>query len=140
MVSAMEPCELVFVDPDNGLEGRRPTPKSVRMDELIALRRMGRTLIVYHHQSRFAGGAESEFADLERRFRANGFASVHAVRLRPYTSRFYFVLDGDDALLSKLHVHAEKWGEDLIERFPCTRNTIIRTSSGHSRVLGSPRV
>lgn len=61
-IDAVESCDLVFLDPDNGLEtstyepGHSKAGKSVALNELQALRRPGRTLIVYHHQTRMAGG------------------------------------------------------------------------------------
>src|SRR6267142_698995 len=62
MVRRMEPASLVFLDPDNGLEGAALGPKSTALAELIAVHRPGRALLLYHHQTRAAGGAELEAA------------------------------------------------------------------------------
>ena len=59
---ALEQANLLFLDPDNGLEpsGYRPTAlksgKSITLSELRELAMPGRCLIVYHHQSRRRGG------------------------------------------------------------------------------------
>ena len=54
----LEAADLLFLDPDNGLEpaGFRPTAaksgKSIMISEVRELARPGRCLIVYHHQTR----------------------------------------------------------------------------------------
>lgn len=110
-------ADLVFLDPDNGLEGESPSHKSVALHELTALRKKGRALVVYHHQTRRKGGAPAEFAHQHRRLRARGFTDIRAVRLRPYSSRFYFVLDADRALHRRLDAFLTTWGADA-EGFP----------------------
>ena len=68
-------CDLVFVDPDNSFEtkgfsrGAAKAGKSVSLDELRMLRRPGRTLIVYHHQTRMPGGHLNELAHWGDRLR-----------------------------------------------------------------------
>ena len=92
MVAAMADTELVLLDPDNGLEAATLTNKSAALDDLQALRRPNRALLLYHHQTRFTGGAEAEVSDLRSRLEHAGFGPVEAVRLRPYSSRYYFLL------------------------------------------------
>lgn len=64
MVAAMEGANLVFLDPDNGLETSSLSPKSTAVAELVALRQPGRAVLLYHYQTRRAGGAEAEASTL----------------------------------------------------------------------------
>jgi len=71
----------VFLDPDNGLAPKSPTPKSVAWEELRALRSRGRALLVYHHQTRFPGGAVKEYAHRVRQIRVEtGAESIEESR------------------------------------------------------------
>ncbi len=97
--SRLAEADLVFVDPDNGLEPAGYNPfsakvgKNVLLTELHELARPGRCLIVYHHQSRRRGGHQCEIVYWAERLRATGFATVDALRAKPYSPRAYFVLD-----------------------------------------------
>ena len=61
-------ADLVFVDPDNGIEpagfsyGSSKAGKSVLLSELRELAKPGRCLIVYHHHTRRKGGHHAEMA------------------------------------------------------------------------------
>jgi len=113
----MEPASLVFLDPDNGLEGAALGPKSTALAELIAVHRPGRALLLYHHQTRAAGGAELEAARISERIRMAGLGDVVAIRLRPYSSRFYFLMNADEELKRRLEEFAELWrGEAQLYR------------------------
>ena len=96
---ALVGCNLVFVDPDNGLEpmslkpGATAAGKCVSLAQLRSLSEPGRTLIVYHHQSRRKGGHLAEIDYLAERLRNIGFGTVDAVRSRPYSPRAFFILD-----------------------------------------------
>jgi hypothetical protein len=99
MKDSLMGTDLVFVDPDNGLEpaGYRPSSakagKSVLLSELHELARPQRCLVVYHHQSRRWGGHQCEIVYCAERLRASGFATVDALRATPYSPRVYFLLD-----------------------------------------------
>ena len=86
----LEQANLLFLDADNGLEpaGYRPTAsksgRSITLTELRELALPGRCLIVYHHQSRRRGGHYAEMEHCAARLRASGFATVDALRARPY--------------------------------------------------------
>lgn len=110
MVEAIAGADLVFLDPDNGLEGGTLSPKSAAVAELAALRQPGRAVLLYHHQTRRAGGAASEAQHVASRLAEVGFGSVDAVRLRPYSSRFYFLMDAEPALRDRLREFASRWG------------------------------
>ena len=62
-LAALEPAEVVFVDPDNGIRavrrGSRPG-KFVFLDELADYSGRRQSLIVYHHADRSAGGVASQ--------------------------------------------------------------------------------
>jgi hypothetical protein len=95
-------ADLVFVDPDNGLEpaghslGSSKAGKSILLAEVRALATPGRCLIVYHHQTRRRGGHHSEIEYWADRLREFGFTTVDALRARPYSPRVFFVLDAPD--------------------------------------------
>ncbi len=115
MRAHVDGCDLVFADMDNGFEWSALTPKCIARHEVRALLRRGRSLVLYHHQTRRKGGAPEEY----RRFAAwlfdAGARHVEAVRLRPYSSRFYLLVDGDRRLSSALVAFARRWGPELAE-------------------------
>lgn len=118
LVAAMTPCDLVFTDADNGFEWSSLTPKCVARAEVRALRRRGRALLLYHHSTRRKGGAAADFDHFARWAFELGARRVEAVRLRPYSSRFYLLVDGDRELSNRLHRLAAGWGSDRAEHFP----------------------
>ncbi len=117
--SALADCDLVFADPDNGIEpaGYKPTMgnagKSITWDEIASLRAPGRALVVYHHQTRFKGGHINELEHLAKGLRTRGCASVDVLRARPYSPRAFFLLDADDDLRSRAEKLSGQWGEHL---------------------------
>lgn len=113
MIGALACCDLVFVDPDNGLETKKSGPKCITDAEIEGLLRRGRTVVIYHHQTRFKGGATAEAAFLAGRLRALGVKKLEAVRLRPYSPRFYFVAEGDDTLSERVHAFVRRWGSEV---------------------------
>lgn len=110
MVTAVAAADFVFLDPDNGLEGATLSPKSTALAELAALRKPGRAVLLYHHQTRHPGGAASEARHIASRLADAGFRSVDAVRMRPYSSRFYFLMDAEPTLRGRLREFANRWG------------------------------
>jgi hypothetical protein len=115
----LKQANLLFLDPDNGLEpaGYRPAAlksgKSITLAELRALTRPGRCLIVYHHQSRRRDGHYAEMEHCFARLRANGFATVDALRARPYSPRLYFLLDAPTDVRHRAKAIERHW-EGLI--------------------------
>src|ERR1700722_19113111 len=95
----LEEADLVFVDPDNGLEpaGYRPglskAGKSIMFTELRALATPGRSLILYHHQTRWKTGHHAEIEHWADRLRGCGFATVDALRAKSHSPRIFFLLD-----------------------------------------------
>ncbi len=95
----LEAADLVFIDPDNGLEpdgyshGSAKAGKSIALAELRALARPGRCQIVYHHHTRRKGGHHGEIEHWAGRLREAGFLRVDALRAKPYSPRVFFLLD-----------------------------------------------
>jgi hypothetical protein len=106
---------FVFVDPDNGLEpgfyshGSATAGKSVLISELRELAIPGRCLIVYHHQTRREGGHHSEIDHWADRLRASGFATVDALRAKPYSPRVFFLLDAPADIRQRAIEIEDRW-------------------------------
>jgi hypothetical protein len=109
-------CDLVFLDPDNGIEGSRLTPKHVAVSELSALRDKNRVLVVYHHQGRRQAHAEADM--LRRKVTNAGWSPVELVRFRLFSSRFYVIAGHDSGMRRRIGDFVSKWGEQRIEHFP----------------------
>jgi hypothetical protein len=120
---ALEQANVLFLDPDNGLEpaGFRPTAlksgKSIMLSELRELAMPGRCLIVYHHQSRRRGGHYAEIKHCAARLRASGFATVDALRARPYSPRVYLLLNAPADIRHRAEAIERHW-EGLITWHP----------------------
>ena len=96
---AVDGADVVFVDPDNGLEPkkRRETatgPKHVYYDEIEPYLSRGQSVVVYHHLGRRRGGHEQEIRDRLRALGANLTLPERpfALRYRRGTSRAFFIL------------------------------------------------
>jgi hypothetical protein len=91
-------CDVVFVDPDNGLEVKteRHTirgPKHVFFDELVPYTRRGQSLVIYHHMARNQPAPEQireRFSQIAERLR--GCDAPFALCYRRGTSRAFFVV------------------------------------------------
>ena len=111
---AVASCDLVFLDPDNGLEtrgfslGAAKAGKSVALHELDALRESGRTLVVYHHHTRMAGGNHVELAHWGERLAERGFR-VDAIRAAVGTARAFFLLDAAEPVRVAAAEFASDW-------------------------------
>jgi hypothetical protein len=116
--------DLVFLDPDNGLEpaGFRPmagkSGKSIMLSELTQFARPARCLIVYHHQSRRRGGHHAEMAYWTDQLSASGFTAVDALRAKPFSPRLYFLLDAPALIRQRAEQVALDW-RGLITWHPC---------------------
>ena len=112
----LDGCGLIFLDPDNGLEtagfslGAVASGKSVGLAQLDGLRGQGRTLVVYHHQTRRKGGYLAELGYWAGRLRGQGFRTVDAIRSRPYSARVFFLLDAPHDLRRRAHQFTGRWG------------------------------
>jgi hypothetical protein len=106
---------LMFVDPDNGLEpegftfGSTKAAKSVSLDELRALADPGRCLIVYHHHTRRKGGHRAEIRYCADRLRQSGFARVDALRAKPFSPRAFFLLEAPKEVRQRAEQVEDHW-------------------------------
>ncbi len=111
--------EVVFVDPDNGLEtagfspGTAVAGKSISVAELLALAAGGRAVIAYHHQTRMKGGHLHEIGYWQQRLRASGFNTADAIRATPYSPRAFFLLDAPQEMRAKAARLVQAWGGRL---------------------------
>src|SRR6185295_7054857 len=95
-----EKCDIVFVDPDNGLQCRsvgphaRLGPKYAFEEELLPILDRGQTLVAYHHTARQAP------AETQIRARLRAFADLRpglcdeilALRFRRGSSRAFLII------------------------------------------------
>ena len=116
-VRVVSDCNLVFLDPDNGIEperfriGTKQSIKSVSFHELQDFRRRGRQIILYHHQTRRKGGHEAEIEFNADRLRSQGFARVDAIRANRYSPRVFFLLDANREVRRRAAHFAKVWGQ-----------------------------
>ena len=107
LVQAVSDADLVFLDPDNGIQGTRLSPKHVALSEIAALRRPDRTLIFVQRHT----GRRSEIGFLANQLWSIGCKRIELVRFRLVASRFYVVTDHDDARAERIAGLARKWGK-----------------------------
>jgi hypothetical protein len=106
LVSSVIGADLVLLDPDNGVEGSRLTPKHVAVREIAALRQTDRALVICHRQS----GRRAEAKFLFDRMRSLGCDRVELIRFKLVSSRFYVICDHDAAMSDRLGSFVRKWG------------------------------
>lgn len=107
LVAAVGDADLVFLDPDNGIQGNRLSPKHVALAELAALRRPNRMIVFAQRQT----GRRSQVSLLARRLWSMGFTRIEFVRFRLIESRLYVVTDHDEARVERIGEFARKWGK-----------------------------
>jgi hypothetical protein len=107
LVDSVRGTNLVFLDPDCGIQGKRLTTGHVALAEIAALRESNRALIIGHQQS----GRRSEVKFLADQMRSIGCDPVEVIRLRLVTSRFYVVADHDAAMTALIGTFVKKWGD-----------------------------
>jgi hypothetical protein len=98
-LAATAECDLVFLDPDNGLETpsvpkhSRKAGKYVFWDELISFWKRGQSLVVYHHLNRSAS-VQDQTKSLRQRFLTNfgDAAFISALLFRRGSCRHFWVL------------------------------------------------
>jgi hypothetical protein len=119
-LKSIQGCELVFFDPDNGLETRsvpKHHPKAgkyIYWDEISEFWNRGKTLLIYHHLNRTASSSD-QVQTLSRRFKtALPGAEVVPLVFRRGSSRVFWLIH-----------RADKLGRELEER---TVNFVTRWS------------
>jgi hypothetical protein len=106
MIEATNEADLLFLDPDNGIQGRRITPKHVALAEIAALRRQGRALVMVQRQS----GRQAEPKYLAEKLQSLGCRRIELIRFRLVSSRFFVVADHDVAISQRIAAFSRKWG------------------------------
>ncbi len=113
-------CDLVFADPDNGLceterfrPGRRKDWKRISLDEVTRLC-AGRTGIIYHHNTRRAGGHGEEV----RHWLAEIGGDTLALRWRSRSPRTFFVVNPTKPVRDRAMQFSDRWAPyfELVER------------------------
>lgn len=112
VTNRLQACDLVFVDPDNGLcanhrfnySGGSHGWKRLPLGEALVLSE-NRTAVVYHHNSRFRGGVRAEIDYWMHQLPGCN----HAFRCRRYGNRTFFVLNADDPTVANLGAFVERW-------------------------------
>lgn len=122
--AATHHCDLLFLDPDNGLEtkgfdaGATRAGKSVALAELAALRAEGRSIIVYHHRTRMSGGHIFELGHWSQRLLDAGFTSVDALRAASFSARAFFLLDATPDVRERASAFADRWSPQRVSWHP----------------------
>ena len=111
-LAALESCDIVFADPDNGLRARetfKPTHyisgKRICEDEALSLAEGGRPVVVYHHNAMFPGGHNAEVRRWQRRLGQG----TCAVRWHPVSPRTFFILNCTEKLRRRAVEWCERW-------------------------------
>lgn len=112
-LAATEGAELVFMDPDNGIEvdsvprGRLRASKYVFYEEILPYVQRTQSLVIYHHLGQRHRSAEEEIHARLHRLAAYSKAPF-ALRFRGGTSRAYFIVPSE-AHGSLLRLRAESF-------------------------------
>jgi hypothetical protein len=112
-------CDLLFLDPDNGLEPKGYSLSSVSGGKCVSVAQLselatpGRCLVVYHHQTRRKGGHLAELDYWSQRLRLEGFDRVDVVRARPYSPRAFFLLNSSAEIRHRAKLLCEHWGSQM---------------------------
>ncbi len=114
-------CDLVFLDPDNGLAPpsvsitRAKAPKYAYLDEIKELFGRGQSVVIYHHLGRNGTHAEQVARWCERLQQSLDPEDIFALRLHRGTARAFFVLaTANHASLHRKRATAlldSPWGE-----------------------------
>ena len=118
-------CDLVFVDPDNGVASSRAcaegSPKHVFLDEIRSLveRKPRPNVVIYQHMDKTKGTAEEK---TERQLRCLSkelglplAEQPFGVLFRPWVVRAFLTLqnqDHRDMLMERTNALIQKWGKD----------------------------
>lgn len=107
LVESVRGANVVFLDPDAGIQGKRLAPSHVALEEIAALRLPDRALIIGHQQS----GRRSEVKFISDQMRSVGCDTVEIIRLRLVASRFYVIADHDSTITELIATFVRKWGD-----------------------------
>ena len=95
-LKATSDTDIVFLDPDNGLEtpimrkNNQKSPKHVRLSELQEYYSLGKTVIMYHHRPQ----SDSEVICKEKVLRESALLGTDVIHILDFprrTNRYYFI-------------------------------------------------
>lgn len=98
VLRATERCEIVFLDPDNGLEPpsaairHKAAVKHAYLEEIEPLVKRGQSVVIYHHLGRHGTHADQIARWLKRLRQEFNPADIFALRYQPRSPRAFFVL------------------------------------------------
>ena len=104
-------CDLVFADPDNGIiddkDSRKGASKFGKQMPLEEVRTLAteRCAVIYHHNTRRAGGHDVEVDFWLNEIGLPGFA----VRAARYSPRTFFVLNPDEEIRQRAVAFCAQW-------------------------------
>ena len=135
-LSAVEHSDLVFLDPDNGLEAKSATEgqarivKYARYADLEALRARSHSLVVYHHLGRSGGTHPEQVATLRNVLedRLQLPARPTALTFRKGSARTFFIIPApahERALAERLAALAQTRWASVFERAPDERTPAL---------------
>lgn len=107
LVNSVADADLVFLDPESGIQGNRLTDRHIALAEIAALRLKDRALVIGHHQS----GRKAEVKYLADRMKSIGCDMVEIVRLRLVASYLLVILDQDAVMSEATATFVRKWGD-----------------------------
>lgn len=115
-INALDGCDLVFADPDNGLiddapQRRRQSKfgKQMPLSEALAIAD-GRQTIIYHHNTRFPGGHDMEVRHWQRQL---GPKTI-AIRANAYSCRTFFVVNPKEVTRKRVLDFCQRWSEHKV--------------------------
>ena len=107
-------CDIVFADPDNGLYqnkkykmGKKKMWKSIPCEEARSLA-VGRTAVIYHHNTRKKGGHRKEIQEWMAEINAD-----FAVYSKIQTCRTYFVINANKTHMHHVKNWCKRYGEKV---------------------------
>jgi hypothetical protein len=109
--ATLSSCDLVFADPDNGLVDDDPRRRRLRkfgkhmpLNEAKELAE-GRTVVVYHHNSRFRGGHDHEVDHWLNQLGDSAFA----VRANAFSCRTFFIINPTSEIKERASEFCKRW-------------------------------
>lgn len=114
VLTDLRPCDLVFADPDNGLSedaayrwGQSKSWKNIPLSEALQLAQ-NRTAVIYHHNSRRAGGHAQEIQHWLRRMADHGVPAI-ALYWRKISPRTFFILNPGAEIVERAEALVQAW-------------------------------
>ena len=118
-------CDLVFVDPDNGLAWTEGSPKHVSLNEvrLLVQRTPRPSVVIYHHVDHLPGTAEEkterQLKCLSKKLDLSSAEQPFGVLFRRWAVRAFLILPNQDRrhmLVERTNALIQKWGTDEWEK------------------------